>query len=87
MTRNKQFGILVSNNIIDIPEKTRLEVTNEKGESKYMKMSMKNVFEHDTLTSYVYTSLGFVSVYGNACSDKNMRMPSKDDFDFRFGIL
>lgn len=29
-------------------------------ETKYMKMSMKNVFEHDTLTSYIYTSLNCV---------------------------
>lgn len=87
MTRNKQFGILVSNNIIDVPEKTRLDVAIQKGEMKYMKMSMKNVFEHDTLTAYVYTSLGFVSVYGNVCSSKNLRMPNKEEFDFSFGIL
>lgn len=52
-----------------------------------MKMSMKNVFEHDTLTSYVYTSLGFVSIFGNACSEKQLRMPSKDEYDFSFGVL
>lgn len=52
-----------------------------------MKMSMINLFEHETLTAYVYTSLGFVSVYGNVCSSKNLRMPSKEEFDFSFGIL
>ncbi len=59
----------------------------QKAETKYMKMSLKNVFEHDTLTSYIYTSLGFVSVYANTCSDKNFRMPTNEEYDFSFGIL
>lgn len=50
-------------------------------------MSMKNVFDHDTLTSYIYTSLGGVSLYANTCSDKNFRMPTNEEFDFSFGIL
>jgi hypothetical protein len=78
---------MVSNNIIDIPEKTRVDINLQKDEIKYLKMNMGNVFEHDTLTSYIYTSLGFVSVYANVCSEKNIRMPTKEEYDFSFGIL
>jgi hypothetical protein len=41
--RDKQFGIMVSNNIMDIPEKTRVEVSLQKGETKYLKMNVANV--------------------------------------------
>lgn len=59
---------MISNNIMDIPEKTRVDVNLQKGEAKYLKMNVANVLEHDTLTCYIYTSLGFVSVYANVCS-------------------
>ena len=54
--------------MIEIPEKTKLDILLKANEEKYLLLDLKYALEKEALTIFTATILGYYTLYGNVYS-------------------
>ncbi len=67
---NGEFSIMASNNYIEIPEKTKVDVVLKQNESKYFMIDLKYVLEKEdsAVTLFTTSTLGYYEIKGSLYS-------------------
>lgn len=78
---------MAANQLIEIPEKTKLDILLKAGEERYLLIDLKYALEKEAITFFTATILGAYTLYGNVYSEANPRCPEEYDSDFDFGVL
>ena len=67
---------MASNNLVEIPEKTKLDIVLNKGEDKYMLVDLKYFMNKESLVLFTYLTMGSVSFKANLYTEKQPRCPT-----------
>jgi hypothetical protein len=70
---------MASNNLVEVPEKFKLDMVLNRGEQKYLLADLKYFLNKESLVFFTYTSLGSVLFKANVYSEKNPRCPSTEE--------
>ena len=73
------FKIMASNNLVEIPEKTKLDLVLNRGEEKFLLVDLKYFLSKESLVFFTYITMGSVSFKANLYTEKNPHCPSTEE--------
>ena len=67
---------MASNNLVEIPEKFKLDLVLNQGEEKFLLVDLKYFLNKESLVFFIYQTMGSVSFKANLYTEKNPQCPT-----------